>query len=568
MATLTAESVAQLLYQAGFRGEGLAMMVAIGKRESGYLTDAHRTDGDKQGNTGDFGLFQINYVNAPALIKAGIISNVRDLLNPIANAKAAWYLSHNGTSFSAWGITPGKGWTAGGNPLAGTNITAARQAVSNAANQGLLGKDWATSNTGWAQDPVGQPAPFNSGATGAAAAAGAAGAAGGGGGGGGGGGAYALPGVSTAHGDVAASTPPPNQLVNFPPDTQFIRNDSGAVSAVYDLGGTKLYFNITAEQWGDGHDYTQVSDEDWQNQSSQMTYGGDSAELTAVSQHFSTFGQYWDSILAQVMGPNNPAKDDPGVKAIIAQFAARPDMTPAELQNKLTATDWYQKHTQGQLEWNGLGEAEKQKRRDDAAAQMVSQWEQFNGGQISADDPRLANYLEQVASGQMTIGSWTENVAKKTAAETDGTPYSQQLKQPAIDIENTALKIRQQLTTWGLQWSEGTVQDWARNIVNKNKSDDDLMTAVKDQAKVLYAWKDYDTDTTTAAAPWTETYKRVMEKNGALTDPKIQAALTAGQQPWQFEQDLKKSQDWLSTKNARDSLTSMVGNVGKMMGFA
>ena len=44
MAILTAEQVAESLYNAGFREPDLSKLVAIGKRESSYKTDAHRTD--------------------------------------------------------------------------------------------------------------------------------------------------------------------------------------------------------------------------------------------------------------------------------------------------------------------------------------------------------------------------------------------------------------------------------------------------------------------------------------------------------------------------------------------
>jgi hypothetical protein len=45
--------------------------------------------------THDGGLFQINSVHVPALMKAGIISNEKDLLNPEVNTAAAAYLYHN-----------------------------------------------------------------------------------------------------------------------------------------------------------------------------------------------------------------------------------------------------------------------------------------------------------------------------------------------------------------------------------------------------------------------------------------------------------------------------------------
>jgi len=139
MATLTREQTAQYAYAAGFRGNDLVKAVAIAGRESGYRTDAHRTDSDPSKLSGDRGLFQINYVNDAALIRAGIISSRADLFDPLKNTKAAYFLyGRSSNTFAPWTAGPG-GWTAGGDPLYGTNVPAARTAVDNAAKGGLFG---------------------------------------------------------------------------------------------------------------------------------------------------------------------------------------------------------------------------------------------------------------------------------------------------------------------------------------------------------------------------------------------------------------------------------------------
>src|SRR3954471_19168517 len=103
MAALSAEQVAQIAAQAGFSGRELVYMVAIAKRESGYDPAAHRSDSDKSKLLGDRGLFQINSANDQTLIKAGIIKNRSDLLDPVTNAKAAFYLSGGGKNLQPWG---------------------------------------------------------------------------------------------------------------------------------------------------------------------------------------------------------------------------------------------------------------------------------------------------------------------------------------------------------------------------------------------------------------------------------------------------------------------------------
>lgn len=138
---LTAEQVASVLFVAGFRGEDLVHLVAIGKRESGYRPSAHRSDQDKALVIGDRGLFQINYIHDPALKAAGIITTASDLFDPLVNARAARFLFERSGLFP-WNMTAG-GWQANGVPFHGTNVDSARAAVANAEVQGLLTGDLA-----------------------------------------------------------------------------------------------------------------------------------------------------------------------------------------------------------------------------------------------------------------------------------------------------------------------------------------------------------------------------------------------------------------------------------------
>lgn len=86
-------SLMSILQQAGFRGEGLKMAYAIAMAESGGRANAHNSVGNSAGT--DRGLFQINsYYH----------SEVSDsqAYNALANAKAAYRISHGGTNWSAW----------------------------------------------------------------------------------------------------------------------------------------------------------------------------------------------------------------------------------------------------------------------------------------------------------------------------------------------------------------------------------------------------------------------------------------------------------------------------------
>jgi hypothetical protein len=343
---------------------------------------------------------------------------------------------------------------------------------------------------------------------------------------------------------------------------------------MFDVGGVKIVYTIDATDarydWS-GRPVTTISRDEWTPINA--VPGGSAAELSTVTDTFGTYKSFWDSILGQVMGYNNPARNDPEVMRVIAEFAARPDMSEAELQNRLQRTGWFQRHTGSQLAWNSASEAEKQKLREQAVATIVESWWQFGGVRPGDDDPRVRNYVEDVASGKMSIGA-LNHLVRTLALEDSESPAAREARAEEearrdrpITIENTAQNIRDQLTRWGLSWTNAEVLRWATDLVEKKKSDADLIGTFKQQAAVLYPWKDPDTETVTAAMPWLSVYERVMEQRPGLMDPKIQKALTAGQPVWEFEQDLKRSDEWMTTRNGQTEMYGIISDVGRRMGY-
>jgi hypothetical protein len=374
-----------------------------------------------------------------------------------------------------------------------------------------------------------------------------------------------------------APTQTANTMFDLPSDAQLLWVEGVGFYAVFDVGGASVAYTLPIMGQGgpniDPSKIQHVSSD--QFNSLNVVQAGDAEELRGYTTQFGTYKQFFDQIIDSVMPASNGARTDAGVLRVLAEFAGRPDMSMAELQNKLQSTEWFQARTQTELEWNNLATAEQQKRRESVAAQMQQAWFQFGGVNIDPSDPRVANYLEQVASGKMGFGAWTEQVVKVQALQDANSPWSRTVadeekaqKQSGIDVENTAARVRDLARRWGVQWSQGTYQDWASRIVSNDASEADVLQALKDQAQVLYAWKSPDIETMSAASPWIETYNRVMEKQADLFDPKVQQALTAGTPVWEFEQSLKKSGDWLNTKNAREEMTSVMSEAGRRMGFA
>jgi len=133
-AKMTREQVAQVLYNAGFRGQDLINFVGIAFRESG----GHPNLYVERPSTGDwsYGLFGLNIGRNnslwPAYQQMGF-TNPEQLATADGGARAA-YLLFQKMGYYPWGGYKGMSGTYG------TNLTAAKAAVENATAQGLLGQ--------------------------------------------------------------------------------------------------------------------------------------------------------------------------------------------------------------------------------------------------------------------------------------------------------------------------------------------------------------------------------------------------------------------------------------------
>ena len=103
---LTSTELVDLLSAVGFEGKSLKLAWAIVMKES----RGHSTSFNNNPATGDlsYGLFQINMIGSlgeTRRAKFGIKTNA-ELLDPVTNAKAAYYMSDHGRDFGSWGLGP------------------------------------------------------------------------------------------------------------------------------------------------------------------------------------------------------------------------------------------------------------------------------------------------------------------------------------------------------------------------------------------------------------------------------------------------------------------------------
>lgn len=107
---LTSTDLVELLAAVGFEGKALKTAWAVAMRES----RGHPTSHNKNASTGDnsYGLFQINMIGSMGIDRLAKfqdkigITKYADLLDPVANAKAAFYMTAGGKDWGSWGLGP------------------------------------------------------------------------------------------------------------------------------------------------------------------------------------------------------------------------------------------------------------------------------------------------------------------------------------------------------------------------------------------------------------------------------------------------------------------------------
>lgn len=395
-------------------------------------------------------------------------------------------------------------------------------------------------------------------------------------------------GTASRTGANAASAPSPSDPsaarpgaapVNLPPGFGVITS-RGKRYAVYGIrwgeGAPQIAFELVGNEvipegtWNFTYDLDDNT----------VVYGGSAAVLEGMDQTKSFSDQVWEMI-DSFFGPAHPARealrsgDADSLLKVFLEYSARPDMSEAELQRKIDNSDWSQRHNEQQKAWNSANPADRERMMTETAAQISTMWFDIVGERRGTDDPLIRYFAGQIASGKMTMRYFQVNHLEAGAAANPESPYSrdtrseeEQQRQRGIDLENMGLEVTGLAERWGIQMADDDLKKWASDIVTNRASNEDLVTHLRTQASILYPWKDPEMETLTASTPWTSTFERVMEKKGGLFNPKIQAALTQGQPVFEFEKELKKSDEWLNTtKNARDSISEIASSFGRIMGF-
>jgi len=98
----------ELLSAIGFEGKALKMAWAVAQKESNCrpmaVNNNHKT-GDNS-----YGIFQINMIGelGEARLEKFDLDSKKDLLDPVTNAKIAFYMSNEGSDWSSWTYLKGE----------------------------------------------------------------------------------------------------------------------------------------------------------------------------------------------------------------------------------------------------------------------------------------------------------------------------------------------------------------------------------------------------------------------------------------------------------------------------
>ena len=107
---LTSTDLVELLAAVGFEGKALKTAWAVAMRESRGHPTSHNTNAKTGDNS--YGLFQINMIGSMGIDRLARfkdrigITKMADLLDPVANAKAAYYMTAGGKDWGSWGLGP------------------------------------------------------------------------------------------------------------------------------------------------------------------------------------------------------------------------------------------------------------------------------------------------------------------------------------------------------------------------------------------------------------------------------------------------------------------------------
>ena len=356
--------------------------------------------------------------------------------------------------------------------------------------------------------------------------------------------------------------------------------------------GAWIYFKHAGSIAGS----SQMTTSQWEGTTTNWVNGGATTEGLFVDP-IASGNRSWDDIMetflmeAGIYGTD--ALEDAEVLGVVAEFIARPDMTPEEVQARLEETEWWNSRTTGQLEWNDLSDAEKDLRLKEEALKLVTLWKTYTGETISWADygdengnvswqsvmdnnPELAQWAENVASGSHTQIEAVHQWIYPEAEAIENSPVNRERDEEEIaqntkdyEISNNRRAVIEEYERWGVEISDQQADQMAEQLYMRERSMADVMATAEAVSAAKWVHKPEGVDFDTWAQPYATQYGALMEKSSPTFRDSAFSNMLMGENltMHDFKKQIKQTEEWKNTGNAQDEYSKAFGTIGRLMGF-
>ena len=296
-----------------------------------------------------------------------------------------------------------------------------------------------------------------------------------------------------------------------------------------------------------------------------------------------------DSLIAN-LGPL--AAQDPSMQRLFAGIPQGEFLLPngemdvLALETAYRQTDYYNSTTNKARQWGQSSDADRAVQVANELSTIAEMWRLYTGQNVTLpdtmaeldDNPVFKGWLTkayQLAQGNINQATLLNKWLHPIAEQIEGSPWSRRLleeeragKQEVIDLETKKGEIRDVGNRYGLSLSNEMVTKYGNDIINNELSDEELEQKLDEQSLVLYPNKPIGMDWVTYADPWRRVHAELYETSMPdHTDSDLAKALADGSSLSDYRTTIRKSNRWLGTENARDSLISELSLAGRRMGF-
>ena len=296
-----------------------------------------------------------------------------------------------------------------------------------------------------------------------------------------------------------------------------------------------------------------------------------------------------DSLIAN-LGPL--AAQDPSMQRLFAGIPQGEFLLPngemdvLALETAYRQTDYYNSTTNKARQWGQSSDAERSVQVANELSTIAEMWRLYTGQNVTLpdtmaeldDNPVFKGWLTkayQLAQGNINQATLLNKWLHPIAEQIEGSPWSRRLleeeragKQEVIDLETKKGEIRDVGNRYGLSLSNEMITKYGNDIINNELSDEELEQKLDEQSLVLYPNKPIGMDWVTYADPWRRVHAELYETSMPdHTDSDLAKALADGSSLSDYRTTIRKSNRWLGTENARDSLISELSLAGRRMGF-